>query len=185
MGVRYGKAGREPLGSWAWQELPDMQGSWAQYIVKVQKWGIGNNLWSHFQQTISWRHCKSGPRKIWFMLWPLSNSLFCTRPWTSQKMVSIILNIGHKCSHFLSGDTAQIWWSTSLLCLWMIVVASSTFLWNFHQVCSKFNSKCFSFSTSTSQWQCQINLTHDWVNLPPAPLVSGGKNSVPDIFDQP
>jgi len=44
MGVRYGKAGREPLGCCAWQELPDMQGSWAQYIVKVHKSGIGKDL---------------------------------------------------------------------------------------------------------------------------------------------
>jgi hypothetical protein len=36
-GVRYGKAGRKPLEFCAWQELPDMQGGWAQYIVKVKE----------------------------------------------------------------------------------------------------------------------------------------------------
>jgi hypothetical protein len=37
MGVGYGKTDREPLECYAWQELPDMQSIWAQYIVQVQK----------------------------------------------------------------------------------------------------------------------------------------------------
>jgi hypothetical protein len=151
MGVGYGKADREPLECCAWQELLDMQSIWAQYIVKVQKWGIGNNLWGHFQQTISWRHCRSVPSKLWFMLWPWWNSLGCTRPCMSKKVISIILNIGHKFSHFWSGDTAQMWWTVSMLCLWMLVVASSTFLWNSYKFGINLMQKCFSFNTFT--WQ--------------------------------
>ena len=142
-GVTYSKAGREPLGCCAWQELPDMHYSWAYYIVKVQKWGIGNNLWGHFWWTISWRHYKRVLSKIWFILWPWWSSLWCTRPKMSKKVISIIFNTVLNCSHFWSGDIAQIPWTTSMLCLWMLVVASSTFLWNCYQVCSKLNAKIF------------------------------------------
>lgn len=133
-GIKYGKAGREPLGCCAWQELPGMHCSWAPYIVKVQKWGTGNNLWGHFQWTISWRHCRRVLPKIWFILWLWWCSLWCTRPCVSKKVISIIFNIGLNCSYFWSGDIVQIPWTVS-----MLVVASSTFLWNWYQDCSKFN----------------------------------------------
>lgn len=71
------------------------------------------------------------------------SSLWSTRPCMSKKVIIIIFNIGLKCSHFWSGDIAQIRWITSMLCLWMLVVASSAFLWKCYQVCSKFSSKMF------------------------------------------
>jgi hypothetical protein len=177
------KAGGEPHGCCAWPRIPWHSG--LHDIVMVQKPGTGRPFVRPFlTNCIS----KALQNRVWFMVWHWGRNSWCTRPSAPKKAISTVLTFDRTCLAF---SMSQMSWTDSTLFLWMLVVAFHMFLWPSYQVSGrtwcKQNTLLLQHLHFTiwrrDKHKCTADqLTHNWVKLPPAPLVCGDVSKYPTLF---